>query len=116
MADEKVWTEKIKVQAEALREKVEELIREGNVRRVVVKNAEGQTVMELPLTIGIVGAVAAPMLAAVGAIAGLAARWSLEIERRDSPAKKSPAKKSASRKSSAKKAPSKKSSAKKSSS
>jgi len=116
MADEKVWTEKVKVQADALREKVEELIREGNVRRVVVKNAEGQTVMELPLTIGIVGAVAAPMLAAVGAIAGLAARWSLEIERRDSPAKKSPAKKSASRKTSAKKASSKKSSAKKSSS
>jgi len=115
MADEKVWTEKVKVQADALREKVEELIREGNVRRVVVKNAEGQTVMELPLTIGIVGAVAAPMLAAVGAIAGLAARWSLEIERRDSPAKKSPAKKSASRKTSAKKASSKKSSAKKSS-
>jgi len=116
MADEKVWTEKVKVQADALREKVEELIREGNVRRVVVKNAEGQTVMELPLTIGIVGAVAAPMLAAVGAIAGLAARWSLEIERRDSPAKKSPAKKSASRKTSAKKAPSRKSSSKKSSS
>jgi len=115
MADEKVWTEKVKVQADALREKVEELIREGNVRRVVVKNAEGQTVMELPLTIGIVGAVAAPMLAAVGAIAGLAARWSLEIERRDSPAKKSSAKKSASRKTSAKKASSKKSSAKKSS-
>jgi len=110
MTDEKVWTERIKVQADALREKVEELIREGNVRRIIVKNSEGQTVMELPLTIGIVGAVAAPMLAAVGAVAGVAARWSLEIERRDQPAKKT-----ASKKTSAKKRPSKKSSAKKAS-
>lgn len=83
MPDDRVWTERMKVQADALREKVEELIREGNVRRIIVKNAEGQTVMELPLTIGIVGAVAAPMLAAVGAMAGVAARWSLEIERRE---------------------------------
>lgn len=114
MSQEKVWTERVKVQAEALRDKVEELIREGNVRRVIVKNSEGQVVMELPLTIGVVGAVAAPMLAAVGAMAGVAARWSLEIERRDQPAKKAAAKKSASTKSSAKQSSSKKTSAKKS--
>lgn len=116
MTDEKVWTERIKVQADALREKVEELIREGNVRRIIVKNSEGQTVMELPLTIGIVGAVAAPMLAAVGAVAGVTARWSLEIERRDEPGapKKSPAKKGSSRKTSTTKSSSKKTSSKKS--
>lgn len=118
MAQDRVWTERIKVQADALREKVEELLREGNVRRIIVKNAEGQTVMELPLTIGIVGAVAAPMLAAVGAMAGVAARWSLEIERRDEPkaAKKSPAKKSPAKKASAKKSTAKKTSTKKGSS
>lgn len=114
MTDEKVWTERIKVQADALREKVEELIREGNVRRIIVKNSEGQTVMELPLTIGIVGAVAAPMLAAVGAVAGVAARWSLEIERRDQPAsKKTSAKKTSPKKGSPKKSSSKKKSSKK---
>ena len=116
MAEEKVWTERVKVQADALREKVEELIREGNVRRIIVKNSEGQTVMELPLTIGIVGAVAAPMLAAVGAVGGVAARWSLEIERRDQPAQKTASKKSSAKRSSTKKASTKKSSAKKSSS
>lgn len=81
MPEEKVWTEQVKVKAEALRDKVEELIHEGNVRRVVVKNADGKTVMELPLTIGVLGAVAAPMLTAVGAIAGAAVHWTLEIER-----------------------------------
>jgi hypothetical protein len=117
MAQDQVWTERVKVQADALREKVEELLREGNVRRIIVKNAQGQTVMELPLTIGIVGAVAAPMLAAVGAMAGVAARWSLEIERRESQTpKKSTSKKSSARKSPAKKASAKKSTAKKSSS
>lgn len=115
MPQEQIWTERIKVQADALREKVEELLREGNVRRIIVKNAEGQTVIELPLTIGIVGAVAAPMLAAVGAMAGVAARWSLEVERRDEPGapKKSPPKKSSSRKTSTTKSSSKKTSSKK---
>lgn len=115
MPQEQIWTERIKVQADALREKVEELLREGNVRRIIVKNAEGQTVMELPLTIGIIGAVAAPILAAVGAMAGVAARWSLEVERREEPGapKKSPAKKSSTKKSSTRKTSSKKTSSKK---
>jgi hypothetical protein len=77
----KVWTERIKVTGDALVDKTKELLHEGNVRRIVVKNAEGQTVMELPMTFGVLGAVAAPFLAAVGAIAGLAANWRLEIER-----------------------------------
>jgi hypothetical protein len=81
MTEEKVWTERIKVTGDALVDKTKELIHEGNVRRIVVKNAEGQTVMELPMTFGILGAVAAPFLAAVGAIAGLAANWRLEVER-----------------------------------
>lgn len=115
MADDRVWTERVKVQADALREKVEELLHEGNVRRIIVKNAEGQTVMELPLTFGIVGAVAAPMIAAVGAMAGVAARWSLEIERREPPAKTSGSKKTA-KKSSSKKTSSRKSASAKSSS
>jgi len=85
MTEENVWTERIKVTGDALVDKTKELIHEGNVRRIVVKNAEGQTVMELPMTFGILGAVAAPFLAAVGAIAGLAANWRLEVERAEPP-------------------------------
>lgn len=115
MGDDKVWTERMKVQADALREKVEELLREGNVRRIIVKNSEGQTVMELPLTFGIVGAVAAPMIAAVGAMAGVAARWSLEIERRE-PSTPASVKKTSTKKTATRKAPAKKTSARKASS
>jgi hypothetical protein len=80
--EEKVWTEEIKVKGEALMGKVKELVREGNVRRIIIKNSDGQSVIEIPLTLGVVGAVLAPMLAAVGAVAALAADWSIEVERR----------------------------------
>lgn len=76
-------TERVTVSGDALRNKVEELLHEGNVRRIVVKDSEDRTVMELPLTLGILGVVVAPMLAAVSAIAGAAAHWTLEIERRE---------------------------------
>lgn len=81
--EEKVWTEEIKVKGEALLGKVKELVREGNVRRIIIKNSDGQSVIEIPLTLGVVGAVVAPMLAAVGAVAALAADWSIEVERRE---------------------------------
>lgn len=88
---QKVWTERIRVTGDALVEKTKELLHEGNVRRIVVKNAEGQTVLELPLTFGILGAVAAPFLTAVGAIAGLGANWRLEVERTEPPKDPDPA-------------------------
>ena len=90
MAEEKVWTERLRVSGEALVDKTKELLHEGNVRRIFVKNAEGQTVLELPLTFGILGAVAAPFLTAVGAIAGLAANWRLEVERSGPPKQTEP--------------------------
>jgi hypothetical protein len=90
MAEQEVWTDRLRVAGDALATKVRELIREGNVRRIVVKNAEDQTVMELPITFGILGAVAAPILAAVGAIAGLAANWKLEVERTEPPKAEDP--------------------------
>ena len=65
------YTEEFKVRGEDLLNKVKEIINEGNVRRIIVKNKEGKTLVELPLTIGVVGAALAPMLAAVGAIAAL---------------------------------------------
>ena len=63
--------------------KVEDLIREGNVRRVVVKNAAGEAVIEAPLTVGVVGAALAPVWAAIGAVAALATHFTIELERRD---------------------------------
>jgi hypothetical protein len=76
------WWESIKVQGHQLVGKVKELIEEGNVRRIVIKQGE-RTIAEFPLTVGVVGAVAAPMLAAVGAIAALVSDCKIEVERVD---------------------------------
>lgn len=86
----KVETEQLKVEAENLVQKVKELIHEGNVRRIIIKNDQGHTIMEVPVTIGVVGAIAAPVAAAIGAIGLLAARWTVIVERREPPAEGSP--------------------------
>lgn len=70
------------VKGEDLLKKTKELIREGNVRRIIIKDKTGKTLVELPLSIGIVGAVIAPALAAVGAIAALVTECSITVERR----------------------------------
>ena len=74
-------TEEFKVSGEELLKKVKELIAEGNVRRISIKDKEGKTVVELPLTFGVVGAVIAPMLAAVGTIAALVTECTIVVER-----------------------------------
>lgn len=61
--------------------KVKELIREGNVRRITIRNDEGRTLLEIPLTLGVVGAALAPTLAGVGAVAALVTRCSIVVER-----------------------------------
>lgn len=61
---------------------IQELVREGNARRAIVKNASGATLIEVPLTFGIVGAALLPVWAAIAAIAALAADFTIEIERR----------------------------------
>lgn len=63
--------------------KIEELLHEGNVRRAIVKDAKGATVIEAPLTVGLIGVALAPVWAAIGAIAALATDFTVEIERRD---------------------------------
>lgn len=63
--------------------KIKELIHEGNVRRVIIKNDDGRALIEVPLTIGVVGAVLAPVWAAIGAVAALVANCSIEVERED---------------------------------
>jgi len=72
-----------KVKGEDLLKKIKELIHEGNIRRIIIKNADGKTLIEIPVTLGLVGAVLLPVLAAVGAIAALAADYTIEVERRE---------------------------------
>jgi hypothetical protein len=74
-------TEEHKVSGEGLVAKVKELIREGNVRRVKIKNDEGRVLFEFPLTIGVVGVALMPVWVALGAVAALAADFTVEIER-----------------------------------
>ena len=73
--------EKIRVFGEDLLKKVKELIQEGNVRRISIKDKSGKTIVEFPLTLGVVGAALAPVLAAVGALAALVTECTLTIER-----------------------------------
>ena len=81
MTKENVKKEEFKVSGEELVKKVKQLIKEGNVRRVIIKNEEGKTLMEIPLTFALVGAVIAPVLAAVGAIAALVTNCTIVVER-----------------------------------
>jgi len=73
--------ERYRVAGEKLLTKVKELIREGNVRRITIKNDEDKTLIEIPLTFGVVGAALFPVWAAVGAIAALVTDCSIEVER-----------------------------------
>src|SRR5713226_8802609 len=75
--------EEIKVQAQDLVGKVKELIHEGNVRRVIIKDDHGATFMEVPLSIATLGVIAAPVLAAVGAIASALSNFTVVVERAD---------------------------------
>lgn len=77
---EEIKREEFKVSGSELVEKIKSLIHEGNIRRIVIKQ-DGNTVMELPLTVAAVGVVLAPMLAAVGAFAALATNCSIVVER-----------------------------------
>lgn len=80
-----VKKEEFKVNGEELLGKVKQIIKEGNVRRISVKNKDGKTIIELPLTIGVVGAALAPILAAVGAIAALVTVCTIVVERDEEP-------------------------------
>ncbi len=81
MSEEKVRTEELKVSGEGLVAKVKELVHEGNIRRITIKNEEGRVLIEFPLTLGVVGAVLVPTLAAIGAIAALVTNCTIVVER-----------------------------------
>lgn len=82
MTDKKT-TEEFTVNGEELLAKVKSLLKEGNIRRIVIKDMDGKTLVEFPVTLGVIGAVFAPMLAAVGAIAALVTKCTIVVERRE---------------------------------
>lgn len=69
----------IKVRGEELLKKVKDLVHEGNVRKLIIKDEKGRPYMEIPLTLGVVGALIAPVLAAVGALAAMASNFTVEV-------------------------------------
>ena len=79
--DQSSFKESFKVAADQLVEAVKTLVHEGNVRRIVIKQHDGRTVAEFPLSVGVVGAVVAPLLAAVGAIAAVLTECTIEVDR-----------------------------------
>ena len=74
-------TENIEVTGKNAVKAVKKLIKEGNVRRITVKNKEGNTVFTMPLTIGVVGIALAPTLAALGAVTSLLTKCTISVER-----------------------------------
>ncbi len=75
-------TEEYKVSGDQIVKKVKQLIKEGNARRIMIKNEHDEIVMEIPLTIGAVGALFAPVLAAVGALAALMTNCTIVVEKK----------------------------------
>lgn len=75
-------TEEFKVSGEDIVKKVKEIIKEGNARRILIKNEKDETIMEFPVTVGAVSIVLAPVFAAVGAIAALATNCTIVVEKR----------------------------------
>jgi hypothetical protein len=72
-----------KVNGKELLNKIEELIREGNVTKIIVKDDKGNTYIEIPIAAGVLGAVFAPVLTTIGALAGMAANYTIEVIRKD---------------------------------
>ena len=76
-------TEEFKVEGEKVVAKIKELIHEGNIRKVLIKDKEGKTLIEIPMTFGVVGVLIAPQLAAIGAIAALLTEATIVVEKED---------------------------------
>jgi hypothetical protein len=81
MSEDNVRTEEFSVNGEDLLAKIKEIIHEGNIRRIIIKKKGGDTVMEIPMTLGVVGALIAPQLAAIGAIAALVTEATVVVEK-----------------------------------
>ncbi len=80
MSEEQVRREEFKVSGEALVDKIKELAHEGNIRRIIIKDKSDRSLIDIPLTFGVIGALLAPQLAAIGAIAALVTNATLVVE------------------------------------
>jgi len=78
---ENTRTEEFRVNGEALISKIKEILHEGNVRRIIIKDEKGATYIEIPMTVGVIGTLLLPVWAAVGAIAALAANFNIVVEK-----------------------------------
>jgi hypothetical protein len=78
-------TEEFKVNGEQLLAKIKQLVHEGNIRRIIIKDKDGKVLIEFPLTLGVVGLVLVPTLAAVGAIAALVTEATILVEKETIP-------------------------------
>jgi hypothetical protein len=85
MPDSNFKSEEFQFSGDGLLAKIKELIHEGNVRRVILKNEDGRVLVDIPLTLGVVGTLLAPQLAAIGAIAALVMRGTIVIEKGSTP-------------------------------
>jgi hypothetical protein len=74
-------TEEFKVDGEKIVAKIKELIHKGNIRKIIIKDKDGKIMMEIPVTFGVVGALLAPQLAAIGAIAALLTEATIVVEK-----------------------------------
>lgn len=79
---QKTSQEEFSVSGEEVVKKVKELLKAGNARKIIIKNEKKETIIEIPLTIGVVGAVILPVLAAVGALAALLTKCTIVVEKR----------------------------------
>lgn len=84
MSEEKIRTEEYKVTGDELVAKVKQLVHEGNIRKIIIKRESGDTLLEFPLTVGVVGAVLLPMWAALGAAAALITDCTIAVEKVES--------------------------------
>jgi hypothetical protein len=84
------FKEEFKVKSEEIIDKIKELIHEGNVRRLIIKDEDGKVYFEIPVTFGVIGAIFAPVLAAVGAVAAMVANLKIEVIREEGPGDKQP--------------------------
>ena len=83
MNEKTVQTEEYTVSGDTLVAKVKELAHEGNIRRVIIKNEDGETIVEVPLTLGVVGILLMPSLAAIGAVAALVTDCTILVEKEE---------------------------------
>ncbi len=78
-------TEEFKLEGGKVLDKIKDLIHQGNIRRIILKNEAGKTLIEIPLTLGVVGAALLPVFAAVGALAAVATRMVIVVEKSEEP-------------------------------